>query len=207
MTNKTIIFYEIDIKRKSFFAHLRQIETTSYVMKRKSITRWKKLAFKSFSVVFVNYEEDHIYQMLRFNEIIYRVSFITWVKEKTINSSTFESTKKHVFETIESFAKKQVVKSIQKKFSIIIIFMSTSRIILKMSFLSFNIATSNIKSDFSTSSTRSALKRHFELRYRLDFLNSLKLSMMSCMKNVINLNQILKSRSYQKIMKNFNRDK
>jgi hypothetical protein len=77
MIDRFVILYEVDTERKSFFAHLRQIETTSYVMKRKSITRWKKLAFRSFSVVLVDYEEDHIYRMLRFNEIIYRVSFVT----------------------------------------------------------------------------------------------------------------------------------
>jgi hypothetical protein len=82
MTNKTIIFYEIDTRKKSFLAHLRQIETTNYVMKRKSIMKWKKFAFKSFFVVFVNYERNHIYRMLCFNEIIYRVSFVTWVKKK-----------------------------------------------------------------------------------------------------------------------------
>jgi hypothetical protein len=49
MTNKSIISFEIDTKRKFFFAHLRRIETTSYVMKHKSITKWKKLVFKSFS--------------------------------------------------------------------------------------------------------------------------------------------------------------
>ncbi len=46
MTNKLIILYEIDTKRKSFFAHLCRIETKNYVMKRKSITKWKKLVFK-----------------------------------------------------------------------------------------------------------------------------------------------------------------
>ncbi len=76
MINKSIISFEIDTKRKFFFIYLRRIETTSYVMKRKSITRWKKLVFRSFSVVFVNYEKDHIYRMLRLNEIIYRVSFV-----------------------------------------------------------------------------------------------------------------------------------
>jgi hypothetical protein len=76
MTNKSIIFFEIDTKRKFFFAHLRRIETTSYVMKRKSITKWKKLAFRSFFAVLVNYEKNHIYWMLRLNEIIYRVSFV-----------------------------------------------------------------------------------------------------------------------------------
>jgi hypothetical protein len=207
MTNKIITFYEIDTREKSFFAHLRQIETTNYVMKRKSITRWKKLAFRSFSVVLVNYEENHIYQMLRFNKIIYLVSFVTWVKEKTINSNTFESTKRQILKAIESFAKRQIVEWIQKNLLIIIILMSTSRIVLKASSSSFDIATLSIKSDFSISSTRSALKRHFELRYRFDFFDSLNLLMMSCMQNVIDFNQILKSRSYKKIMKNFNQDK
>jgi hypothetical protein len=74
MIDKSIIFYEIDTKRKFFFVHFRRIETIDYVMKRKSITKWKKLISKSFSIVLVKYEEDHIYRMLRFNEIIYRVS-------------------------------------------------------------------------------------------------------------------------------------
>jgi hypothetical protein len=39
MINKSIIFYEIDTKKKSFFAHFRRIETMIYVMKRKSITK------------------------------------------------------------------------------------------------------------------------------------------------------------------------
>ncbi len=145
--------------------------------------------------------------MLRFNEIIYCFSFVTWIKEKTINSNTFESTKRHVFETIESFAKRQVVESIQKNLSIIIIFMSTSRIILKASSFSFDIATSSIESSFSIWSTRNALKKHFELRYRIDFFESLNLLMISCIKNVIDFNQILKFHSYKKIMKDFNRDK
>jgi hypothetical protein len=81
MTNKLIIFFEINTKRKFFFAHFRQIKTTNYVMKRKSIIKWKKLIFKSFFVVFVKYEKNHIYRMLRLNEIIY------WV------SSSFESMK------------------------------------------------------------------------------------------------------------------
>jgi hypothetical protein len=61
MTNKSIIFYEINTKKKSFFAHFRRIETTNYVMKRQSITKWKKFVFKSFFVVFVEYEKNHIY--------------------------------------------------------------------------------------------------------------------------------------------------
>jgi hypothetical protein len=77
MISKSMIFYEVDTKKKSFFAHFRQIKTTSYVMKRKLITKWKKFTFKSFFVVLVNYERNHIYQMLRLNETIYRVSSIT----------------------------------------------------------------------------------------------------------------------------------
>jgi hypothetical protein len=76
MINKSIIFYEIDMKRKSFLAHFCRIETTSYVMKRKSITKWKKFVFRSFFAVLVKYEKNHIYWMLRLNEIIYRVSFV-----------------------------------------------------------------------------------------------------------------------------------
>jgi hypothetical protein len=63
-------FFEINTKRKFFFAHFRRIETKNYVMKRKSITKWKKLIFKSFFVVLVKYKKNHIYQMLRLNEII-----------------------------------------------------------------------------------------------------------------------------------------
>ncbi len=127
-------------------------------------------------------------------------------KKKTINSNTLESTKKQIFETIKSFAKKQIVESIQKNSSIIIIFMSTSKIILKTSFFSFNITMSSIKSRLSILSTRNALKKHFVLRYRLNFFDSLNLLMMSYMKNAIDLNQILKSCSYKKIMKNFDRN-
>jgi hypothetical protein len=82
MINRSIIFFKIDTKRKFSFVHLRRIETTNYVMKRKSITKWKKLVFRSFFVVFVNYERNYIYRMLRFNKIIYRVLFIIWIKKK-----------------------------------------------------------------------------------------------------------------------------
>jgi hypothetical protein len=85
--------------------------------------------------------------------------------------------------------------------------MSMSKIISNASSSSSDIATSSIDSEFSISSTRSALKRLFELRYRLDFLDSLNLLVISCMKSVIDFNQVSKSRSYKKIMKNFNRVK
>jgi hypothetical protein len=61
MIDKLIILYEVDTKKKFFFAHFRRIETIDYVMKRRSITKWKKLISKSFSIVLVKYEENHIY--------------------------------------------------------------------------------------------------------------------------------------------------
>jgi hypothetical protein len=111
MINKSIILFEVDTKRKFFLASFRRIETTSYVMKRKSVTKWKKLAFRSFFVVFVNYERNHIYRMLRFNEIIYRVSFVTWIKKsKKIMSFHFWNIDKtidheinHIFDEKTSF--------------------------------------------------------------------------------------------------------
>jgi hypothetical protein len=124
MTNRSVILYEIDTRKKSFFAHLRQIETTSYVMKRKSITKWKKLAFRSFSVVLVNYERDHIYRMLRFNKIIYRVSSIIWIKKKIAVNLIMLESKRQVIEAIKFFAKRQIIESIQLKFSFIIVLMS-----------------------------------------------------------------------------------
>jgi hypothetical protein len=109
MTNRSIISYEIDTKKNLSFAHLRRIETTNYAMKRKSITKWKKLVLRSFLAVLVEYEKDHIYQMLRLNEIIYRVSFVIWIKKKREESLLVEisnkaSAKRSVFESIESSA-------------------------------------------------------------------------------------------------------
>jgi hypothetical protein len=115
MTNKSIILCEIDTKRKSFFAHLRRIETTSYVMKRKSITRWKKFVFRSFFAVLVKYEKNHIYRMLRLNEIIYRVSSVIWIKKKREESLFVEilneiSAKRSITESIESSTKKRALE-------------------------------------------------------------------------------------------------
>jgi hypothetical protein len=109
MTNKSIISFEIDTRRKFFFAHLRRIETTNYVMNRKSITKWKKLILRSFFVVLVNYEKTHIYRMLRFNEIIYRVSSVIWIKKKREKSSLFifeTSTKRSIIDSVISSTKR-----------------------------------------------------------------------------------------------------
>ncbi len=188
MINKLIISFEINTRRKFSFVHLRRIKTMSYVMKRKSITRWKKLALRSFSVVLVNYEKDHIYRMLRLNEIIYRVSSVIWIKKKWKESLISEtSTKRSIIDSIIFSTKKRILKSN----SIIILMLSfqLSQSIIVVSFFSTfstkEVNTSNIESTLFTSSTLSALDRHFELRYRLDSFDSLNLLIMKCMKNVI----------------------
>jgi hypothetical protein len=211
MTNKLIISFEVHTKRKFFFAHFRRIETTSYVMKRKSITKWKKFAFKSFFIVFVDYEKDHIYWMLRFNEIIYRVSFVTWIKKKSKESFVFifeTSTKRSIIESIIFSTKKQILKS-----NSIIILMLSSQFDQSIDVVSFfsifstaKVNTLSIES-ISSISILSALKRHFELRYCFDSFDSLNLLIMKCMKNVIDSQQILKSRSYKKTMNDSNRNK
>jgi hypothetical protein len=228
MTNRSITFYEIDTKRKSFLAHLRRIETTNYVMKRKSITRWKKLVFRSFFAVLVEYEKNHIYRMLRLNEIIYRVSSVIWIKKKREESLFVEildeiSAKRSITESIESSTKKRVLESnsiiefSMKRQS----FESNSIIILISSFqlnqsvivVSFSstlsterVNTSSIESVSSISSALSVLNRHFELRYRLDFFDSLNLLIMKCIKNVIDFQQALKSRSYKKALNDSSRE-
>jgi hypothetical protein len=70
------------------------------------------------------------------------------------------------------------------------------------------IAEFNTSSTDSISSTSilSALKRHLELRYRLDFSDFLDLLIMRCMKNVIDFQQTLKSRSYKKTINDSSRD-
>jgi hypothetical protein len=124
MTNRLIISFEIDTKWKCSFVHFRWIKTMSYVMKRKSITKWKKFALRFFFVVLVKYERNHIYWMLRFNEIIYRVLFIIWIKKKRKKSFSFiseTSIKRSFIELIIFSTKRQILKS-----NSIIIFMSSS---------------------------------------------------------------------------------
>ncbi len=179
-------------------------------IKRKSITKWKKLISKSFSIVLVKYEKNHIYRMLRFNEIIYRVSSVIWIKKKREESlveiANEISAKRSIIELIEFSTKKQALKSN----SIIIFMFSFNQSIVVVSFSSVlftaKVNTSSIEST-SSISIFSALKRHFELRYRFDFFDSLNILIMKCMKNVINSQQILKSRLYKKIMNDLNRDK
>jgi hypothetical protein len=124
MIDRSIILYEVDTKRKFSFAHFRRIETIDYAMKRKSITRWKKLILRSFSIVLVKYERNHIYRMLRLNEIIYRVSSVIWIKKKREESfveiADKISAKRSIIESIKFSTKKQILKS-----NSIIIFMSS----------------------------------------------------------------------------------
>ncbi len=212
MTNRSIISYEIDTKRKSFLAHLRRIETTSYAMKRKSVTEWKKLVLRSFFAMLVEYEKDHIYRMLRLNEIIYHVSFVIWIKKKREESLLVEisdkvSTKRSIIESIEFSTKRQVIES-----NSIIILMSSPQlnqsaavVSLSSTLFTAEVNTSSIES-ISSISILSALKRHLELRYRLDSSDSLNLLIMRCMKNVIDSQQILKSRSYKKTRNDSSRD-
>jgi hypothetical protein len=210
MTNKSIILFEADTRRKFFFVHLRRIGTTDYVMKRKSITRWKKLVLKSFFVVLVKYKKNHIYRMLRLNEIIYRVLFVIWINEKRKELSIVEisSTKRLIIELIILSTKRQILKS---NLVIILIFSSQFNqsivVVLLSSILSTaKINTFNIESISSTSSILSVLKDHLELRYHFDFSNSLNLLIMKCIKNVIDFQQIAKSLSYKKTKNDFNRN-
>jgi hypothetical protein len=194
-------------KKKSFFAHLRRIETTNYVMKRKSIKKWKKFVLRSFLAVLVKYERNHIYRMLRLNEIIYRVSSVIWIKKKREESLFVEilneiSTKRLIIKLIEFSTKKQAFESnsiiefsTKRQFfesnSIVILIFSSqlSQSIIVVSFFSTfsteRVNTSSIESISSTSSTFSVLNRHFELRYRLDSFDLLNLLIMKCMKSVI----------------------
>jgi hypothetical protein len=180
-------------------------------MKRKSITKWKKLIFRSFSIVLVKYEKNHIYRMLRFNEIIYRVSSIIWTKKKhshDVEISIEISSKRSVFESFNSSTKRQVLKS-----NSITIFISIQISQAEMSSLSLSFSSSitEINTSFSDFASMiflifNSLKRHLELRYRLDFSDSLSLLIMQCMQNVTNLQHALKSRSYKEIMNDFSRD-
>jgi hypothetical protein len=150
--------------------------------------------------------------MLRFNEIIYRVSFNIWIKKKRKESFFFifeTSTKQSIIESIMFSTKKQILKSN----SIIILMFSsqlnqsTIDVVLFFSMLFLiEINTSNIESISSIFSILNALKRHSELRYCLDSSNSLNLLIMKCMKNVIDFQQTLKSRSYKKTMNNSSRN-
>jgi hypothetical protein len=209
MIDKSITLYEVDTKRKFFFAHFRRIETIDYVMKRKSITWWTKLILRSFSIILEKYERDHIYRMLRFNEIIYRVSSIIWTKKKhshDVEISIETSSQRSVFESFSSSTKRQALES-----NSITILISTQTFQAETSSFSFSSLIMKIITSFSDFVsmiflTLNSLKRHLELRYRLSSSDSLNLLIMKCMQNVTNFQHALKFRLYKKIINDFNRD-
>jgi hypothetical protein len=207
--DRSIILYEVDTRRKFSFAHLRRIETIDYAMKRKSITRWKKLILRSFSIVLVKYERNYIYRMLRLNEIIYRVSSIIWTKKKhshDVEISIETSSKRSTFESFNSSTKRQALKS-----NSITILISTQTSQAETSSFSLSSSITEINTSFNDFASMillifNSLKRHFELRYRLNSIDSLSLLIMRCMQNVTNSQHALKSRSYKEIMNDFSRD-
>jgi hypothetical protein len=139
----------------------------------------------------VKYEKNLIYRMLRFNEIIYRVSFVIWIKKKREESLFVKilnkiSTKRSIIKLIESSTKKQIIE-----LNSIIIFILSSQlnqsIVVVSLFSTLLIAEVNTSSTELTSSISifSALKSYLELRYRFDFFDFLDLLIMRYMKNVI----------------------
>ncbi len=157
----------------------------------------------------VEYEKNHIYQMLRLNEIIFRVSSVIWIKKKhshDVEISIETLLKRSIFESINFSTKKQILKSISMTILISIeIFQST---IASLSLSSSITEINTLFRDFvsTTLLALNSLKRHFELRYRLNFFDSLSLLIMRCMQNVTNFQQTLKSRSYKKIMNDLTRN-
>ncbi len=147
--------------------------------------------------------------MLRLNEIIYRVSFVIWIKKKHLHDveiSIETSSKRSIFESINSQTKRQILElnsmtifiSIQTSQSTIVSLSSSSSITEINTFFSDSVSTISL--------ILNSLKRHFELRYRLSFFDSLSLLIMRCMQNVTNFQQTLKSRSYKEVMNDLNRD-
>jgi hypothetical protein len=134
-------------------------------------------------------------------------------------SESRKSKKNHFFFISETSKKRSIIESVifstkrqAFELNLIIILMSSFQlnqsadvVSLSLIFSTARANTSSIES-ISSISILSALKRHLELRYRLDFFDSLNLLIMRCMKNVSNFQQILKSRSYKKIMNDFNRN-
>ncbi len=147
--------------------------------------------------------------MLRFNEIIYRVSSIIWIKKKhshDVEISIETSSKRSIFESFNFSAKRQILKS-----NSITIFISIQTSQAEISLFSLSSSIIEINTSFNDFASMillilNSLKRHFELRYRLDFFDSLNFLIMKCMQNVTNSQHVLKSRSYKKIMNDFNHD-
>ncbi len=124
-----------------------------------------------------------------------------------VETSIETSSKRSVLESFNSSTKRQFLKS-----NSITILISTQTSQAKTSSFLFSSLITEINTSFNDFVsmillTFSLLKRHFELRYRLNFSDSLSLLIMKYMQNVTNFQHALKSRSYKKIMNDFNRDK
>ncbi len=211
MIDRLINLYEIDTKKKFFFAHFRRIETIDYVMKRKSITKWKKLISRSFSIVFVKYKKKSHLSNVTLQRDLYRVLFVIWIKKKhshNVEISIETSSKRSIFESINSSTKRQVLKSNSMTILIStqISQLASASLSLTLSSSITEINTSSSDSVSTTSLVLNSLKRHLELRYRLNFFDSLNLLIMRCMQNVTDFQQTLKLRSYKKAMNDLNRD-
>jgi hypothetical protein len=147
--------------------------------------------------------------MLRFNEIIYRVSSIIWTKKKhshDVEISIETSSTRSIFESFNCSTKRQVLE-----LNSITILISIQIFQAETSSFSFWSSITEINTSFNDFASMiflilNSLKRYLELRYRLDSSDSLNLLIMRCMQNVTNFQHVLKSRSYKKIMNDFNRD-
>jgi hypothetical protein len=114
VTNRSIISYKIFINSKLFLNYLKRVEIKDLIMIRKSSTKWQKLQNQAFKITLFNYEKNHIYRMLISKNKVYRVQNVIWKNQKRF--------KKIIDDVVESFAKKQVIKSLEsiKSISIII---------------------------------------------------------------------------------------
>jgi hypothetical protein len=156
-------------------------------MKWKSITKWKKTDFKIFFDCSRELREKSHLSNVTSQRNHLSCLVCHWIKKKhSLNNeiSIETTTKRSIVESNNSSTKKQVLK-----LNSIIIFISTQ--IFQSSITSFSSSITEINTSFSDSASTislilNSLKRYFELRYRLDFSDSLNLLVMKCMQNVTN---------------------
>ncbi len=174
----------------------------------------KKICFK---IVFCHVcklrEKSHLLNAAsQWNHLSCLVCHLNQKKPKKSFFVIFEtSTKRSIIESIVFSTKKQALKS---NSIIILVFLSQFNqsvdvILLFSVFSTTKVNTLNIEliSSILSISIFSVLKRHFELRYRLDSFDFLNILIIRCMKNVIDSQQALKSQSYKKTMNDLSRDK
>jgi hypothetical protein len=209
MIDRSIILYEIDTRKKLFFAHFRRIETIDYAETKID----HEMRKNNLQIVFDRSREvrkrSHLSNITsQRNHLSCFVDHLKTMKKHShdVEISIETSSKRSAFESFNSSTKKQILKS-----NSITIFISTQISQAKTSSFSFSSSIIEINTSFNDFVsmillTLNSLKRHFELRYRLNSFDSLNLLIMRCMQNVTNSQHALKSRSYKKIMNDFNRD-